>query len=163
MPWQETSGSQGGQEGTGPDKPWSRQPSETGRQWELFSRYLAMGPSRTLARVCAEFGLRPKYVQSVSSERKWTSRAMGYEADFDRRVSSYLERSRTRRELLDAGNREAASRLVRLQIKRYLRLSIEDKSFAMKVETIGPPDQPGEVHCLGIRKSNGKDRHGQAG
>ncbi len=113
-----------------------RRPDETEREWAMFQHYLALGPGRRLERVASRFGLSVDRVKHISAEQGWTLRAAGYDADLERRAVAWMESSRRRRELLDASNREALARMVRLQIKRWLMAMAENPKLVMDLELL---------------------------
>lgn len=66
--------------------PWTRQPTETARQFARFTMYLKQARGgRNLSEVAREYGLSESTVREAAERGRWRERAALYDADQDTR------------------------------------------------------------------------------
>lgn len=76
---------------TVPD-PWERQPTDTPKQWEAFTRYRDQGPSRTLTRVARELNKSVALISRWKVDGGWGPRVDAWDAEQDRTYREQVKR-----------------------------------------------------------------------
>lgn len=65
------------------DKAWSKQETESDKEWERFVYYRDLGPKRNLEAVASHFNKSQLTIYHVSCERKWRARVNAYDRHMD--------------------------------------------------------------------------------
>ncbi len=111
-------------------KPWHRRKGETARAYAAFTKYLALGPERTVREAYRQFSGRDSaaltagYFNAWSSANDWVARADAHDtAELERAIERRAaQRERVRQLFVDAAPNVA---------RRLLRLATEeDAEFA---------------------------------
>lgn len=108
--------------------PWERQPSESDTMYTSFSRYLALGSARTLAKAAQVLTKNPSYLRGVAAQYRWADRAASWDREQDR---SFIEQM--------AADRRQVAR-AQLRVGTQFIAKVVARLETLDVETLRPQD-----------------------